>query len=201
MNISSFFIDRPIFASVISIIIVVAGLVADAAAADQRISRDRAADRRRQRAVSGRIAQDDRRNRHHAARAADQRRRERDLHELIVDARRRVLDHRDVPPRHRPRHGAGADPEPRQPGADAPAAGGAPDRPGHAEALARSHDGRVSHVPRRALRLAVSAQLRGHPDPGRAGAPAGRGRRARVRLGRLRDASVARSGKDRRHAT
>ena len=51
------------------------------------------------------------------------------------------------------------------------------------------------HVPRRPLRLAVPAQLRGHPDQGRAGAAARRGRRARVRLGRLRDASVARSGK------
>ena len=115
-----------------------------------------------------------------------------------ADARRRVLDHGDVPPGHGSRHGTGADSEPRQPGGRPRLPlSRAPDRPGDTEALARSHDGRVPHFARRALRLAVPAQLRRHPDPGRARAAARRGRRARVRLGRLRDAAVARSGQDR----
>ena len=47
--ISHFFIDRPVFASVISIVIVLAGLVAMRVAADRAVSRDR---RRREVTVS-----------------------------------------------------------------------------------------------------------------------------------------------------
>ena len=49
---STFFIDRPIFAAVLSLVILVAGALALLAAADQRVSRGRAADGRGARGVS-----------------------------------------------------------------------------------------------------------------------------------------------------
>ena len=52
MNLSKFFIDRPIFAGVLSVLIFLAGLIALRGAADLGIPRGRAAVGRRARAVS-----------------------------------------------------------------------------------------------------------------------------------------------------
>jgi hypothetical protein len=45
MNLSKFFIDRPIFAGVLSVLILLAGLIALRGAADLRVPGSRAADR------------------------------------------------------------------------------------------------------------------------------------------------------------
>ena len=150
MNISSFFIDRPIFASVLSIIIVVAGLVALPLLPVSEFPGGRAADRRGHRPLPGRVAEDDRRDRHHAARAADQRRRERDVSELLGDPDGSFtitvtfrlgtdLDDAQVQTQNRVSQARAA-----------PAGSRAADRPGDAEALAGSHDGRVPALARSA---------------------------------------------------
>ena len=63
MNFSHFFIRRPIFAGVLSIVIFLVGPDLAVAAAGQRIPGSRAADRRRARDVSRREPEDHRRNR------------------------------------------------------------------------------------------------------------------------------------------
>ena len=172
MNISSFFIDRPIFASVISIIIVVAGLVAMPLLPVSEYPGGRAAHGGGGGQLPRGVPDDDRRNRHYHARAADQRRRERALYQLLGRPRRRFtitvtfrlgtnLDDAQVQTQNRVTQARAA-----------PAGGRAPDRPRDAEALAGPHDGRVPALARSALRLAVPAQLRGDPDPGRSGAAA-----------------------------
>ena len=70
MNLSKFFIDRPIFAGVLSLLIFLAGLIALRGAADLRISGGRAAVGRGARAVPGRQPEGDRRDGGHAARGA-----------------------------------------------------------------------------------------------------------------------------------
>src|SRR5271170_1479250 len=110
--------------------------------------------------------------------------------------RRHLFHHGDVQTRHRPRHCAGADSEPCGAGRDAPAGRRATDWAGHAEALAGSDHGCVLEIRRRPLRFAISAQLRRHSNQGRAGAAARHGRCARLRIRRLRHALVARSRKD-----
>ena len=80
MNISKFFIDRPIFAGVLSVLIFVAGPARAALAADFRISGGRAAVGRRARHLSGRQPARDRRDRGDADRRTDQRRRRHALH-------------------------------------------------------------------------------------------------------------------------
>ena len=89
MGFGHFFVDRPIFASVISIVLVIVGLVALRRPADRAVSGDRAADHRGDGAVSRRQRRDDRRDGRRAAGAADQRRRGHDLHELARHRRRR----------------------------------------------------------------------------------------------------------------
>ena len=92
MRISHFFIDRPIFAAVVSIVFVILGGVSLRAPAGRAISRDRAADHQRHRPVSRRQRRGRRRHRRRADRAADQRRREHALHVVELDGRRPLLD-------------------------------------------------------------------------------------------------------------
>ena len=96
MRISHFFIDRPIFASVVSIVFVILGGVSLFAAADRAISGDRAADHQRHRPVSRRQRRRRRLDRGRADRGADQRRREHALHVVELDGRRPLLDRRDA---------------------------------------------------------------------------------------------------------
>src|SRR5262249_14742809 len=112
---------------------------------------------------------------HHPARAADQWRRERNLYELLGDTGRQLHDHRDLPAWHRSGHRASADAKPRSAGATPPARGGEPDRIDRAETLAGPDDGGFPAFEGWSLRLALPAHLRGHTDPGRAGAPARHG--------------------------
>ena len=67
MDFSKFFIDRPIFAAVLSIIIFVAGLIAIPIAAYQRIPERGTTGGHRARDLSRRQPQSDRRNRIDAA--------------------------------------------------------------------------------------------------------------------------------------
>ena len=78
-------------------------------------------------------------------------------------------------PGHRSRPGPGAGAEPRQPGAGAAARGRAPPGRDHAEALADPDHGRAPAVAGRQVRFAVPAQLRHAEGQGRAVAAARRG--------------------------
>ena len=112
---SRFFIDRPIFASVMSIVITLAGLVAipnlpvaqypqitpPSIIVSVQLPRRRRQGRRR----VGRRAH----------RAASQRRRRHDLHVVAVGQRRLVLAFRHVQAGRQPQFRPGAGPEPRQP--------------------------------------------------------------------------------------
>ncbi len=75
-------------------------------------------------------------------------------------ARRPLLDRGDLRSRHQSRYRAGAGAEPRGDRAAAPAAGRAPDRRHRAEELARPDDGRASLLARQVARPAVHLQLR-----------------------------------------
>ena len=198
MSFSHFFVRRPIFAGVLSAIIFIAG--AHLAAAACRSANTPRSCRRPwscARRIPGANPQDHRRNRRGAARAGDQRRRELALHVLAVDGRRRDDADRHVQARHRPRQGAGAGAEPRLAGPAEAARGSAAARRDDREGVARPHDGRAPVLAGRALRHALSAQLRDAASAGRARAHRGRRRGAGVRLRRLRDARVARPGQGR----
>ena len=119
MRISRFFIDRPIFAGVVSLVFVILGARLLRPAAGRAVSRDRAAGDQRHGPVSRRQRRGGRRHRRDAARAADQRRREHALHHVELDGRRPLHDRRHLRARHQSRHRAGAGAEPR---GDRPAA-------------------------------------------------------------------------------
>ena len=101
MNISKFFIDRPIFAGVLSVLILLGGHHRAVQAADLRVPGSGAAVGRGARAVSGREPEGDRRNGRFAARRADQRRREHAVHAVAGEQRRQPQHHRHVQARHR----------------------------------------------------------------------------------------------------
>ena len=94
---------------------------------------------------------------------------------------------------HRSRHRPGAGPEPGRDRRAAPARRGPPDRRHGAQELARHADGDPPQLARRLARPAVHLELREPADPGRAGPDRRRRRRARVRRAQLFDAHLARS--------
>ena len=114
---------------------------------------------------------------------------------------RRGDDQRDV--RHHAGPGSRPDrrPEPRQPGTR-PHAGGSPHHRHHRpEADDRLRDGRGRVHREGGVRLAVPEQLPGRLRQGRVEARARRGRRADLRRAQVRDAAVARSGSHGRAAS
>ena len=114
--ISHFFIDRPIFASVLSIVITLTGGDRAAVAADRPVPADHAAHRAGLDQLSRRQCPGGGRHGRRADRAAGQRRRGHALH-VVADGQRRLLHpHRHLRPRHRPEHGAGDGAEPRDAG-------------------------------------------------------------------------------------
>ena len=113
MRLTHFFIDRPIFATVLSIFVTLARSRRARDPAGRAVSGDRAADGAGHHLLSRRFRRDGRPHRRDAARAADQRRREHALHEQPIDRRRQAHDHGDVPDRHRSQRRADADAEPR----------------------------------------------------------------------------------------
>ena len=112
--ISHFFIDRPIFATVLSIVIVIVGGVALTQLPDRAVPGGRAADRPGHRDLPRRQRQDRRRHRRHADRAGGQRRREHALHVVALHQRRPDDSRRHVRAGHQPGHGPGAGAEPRR---------------------------------------------------------------------------------------
>ncbi len=112
--ISKFFIERPVLANVLAILMVVIGRRRAVQPAGRAISRRRAADRAGDDALSGRqrpTVVD--RHRGAADRAAGQRRRGHDLHAVLQRRRRHLYADGDVQDRHRPQLRAGAGAEPR----------------------------------------------------------------------------------------
>ena len=108
---SRFFIDRPIFAWVLSIVIVISGLACVSVAADRAVSADRAADDPGDRDLSRRECEDRVGRGRSADRGAGQRRRGHDLHVVDLHQQRAVHADRQLRGRHRHQHGpdAGAD--------------------------------------------------------------------------------------------
>ena len=198
MNLSKFFIDRPIFAGVLSVLIFVAGLLALRVMPISEYPGSRAAPGDRARDLSRRLAEGDRGDRRDADRGADQRRRGHALYVQPGDHRRRDDADGDLQARHRSRQGAAARAEPRLAGRAAPARGGALARHHHGEVVAQLHPGRASDLAERPLRHQLSAQLRRAERQGPAGADFRRRPDRHLRRRRLLHAHLARSAEDRR---
>ncbi len=111
--ISHFFIDRPIFASVLSIVVNAGRCRCAAGLAGGAVSRRYAADGAGDGLLSGGERPDRPRHRGRADRAAGQRRREHALHVVAVHQRRHLRADRDVQAGHGFRHGPGAGAESR----------------------------------------------------------------------------------------
>ena len=164
-------------------------------AAGRAISRDRAADHRRARAVSGRRRRDGRGDGRDADRAGDQRRRGHALHVvLFVERRRDGADHH-LQARHRSRPGAGAGAEPRVDRRAAPAGRSAPARHHHRQELARPDDGRAHAVAGQYLRPALRLQLCPLARARHTAQARRRRRPHHLRRARIFAAHLARSGK------
>ena len=133
MNLSKFFIDRPIFAGVLSLLIFLAGLISLMALPISEYPEVVPPTVVVRAAYPGRQPEGHRRDRRRAARAADQRRRGHALHVLAGDVRRRDDADGHVRARHRSRQGAGAGAEPRAAGAAAAAGRGPAARRHHRE--------------------------------------------------------------------
>ena len=150
------------------------------------------------RRLPGANPEDHRRDGRHAARTADQRRGEHALHVLAGDDRRHLDADCDLHARHQPRHWRRCRCRTAWPGAAAAAGGRAPAR---RDDIKSSPDiTMVVHLtsPDNRYDSLYMRNYAADPDPGRARASAGHGRRAHLRRGRLRHADLARSGQDRR---
>ncbi len=123
MNISRFFVDRPVFAGVLSVLIVVAGLIGLRALPISEYPEVVPPSIVVPRHLSRRQPDRHRRNGGDAARRADQRRRRHALHVQPGDIRRRSQRDGHIQAWHRPGQGAAARAEPRFAGRAAPARG------------------------------------------------------------------------------
>ena len=112
--ISRFFIERPVLANVLALVMVLDRRGRAAPPAGRAISERRAADRSGHDALSRRQRADADRHRRPADRAAGQRRPEHDLHAVDQRRRRHLYADRHLRDRHGPRPGAGAGAEPRR---------------------------------------------------------------------------------------
>ncbi len=162
-------------------------------AADQRISRDRPADDRRERHLCGRVRRGHRRNRRGADRAGDQRRRQYALRGVAIDRQRRGRDQRRLQAGNEHRPGAGAGAESGLDRLAAIAGRGAARRRDRAQELARPDAGDPSDLARRDLGSAIHFQLRHDQHQGCHHPHRRRGRYDRLRRARLFHAGLARS--------
>ena len=193
---SHFFIDRPIFATVVSVVITLTGAIALYRAADRAVSPDHAAGdpgddqlSRRQRPGRGRHGG-------RARRTTSQRRRGHALHVVADGQRRLVLVDGHLRRRHRPEHGPGDGAKPGDAGhadlADAGAKSGHHDP----QADARHLDDRQLLFQDRPLRRPLSEQFRHDQRARRTAADRRRIGREHLRSARLQHSRLARSSKD-----
>ena len=112
MKIAHFFIDRPVFAIVLSIVTIIAGSIAVFTLPIAQYPGDRAADRHRQRHLPRSQCRNRREDRRHADRRTDQRRGGYALHVQPVDQHRKHEPDGDVQGGHESRRGPGAGAEP-----------------------------------------------------------------------------------------
>ncbi len=191
-----FFIDRPIFAAVLSIVITLAGGISLWSPAGGAVSRHHAADGRGLRLLSRRQRAGRRRHGRRSDRAAGQRRREHDVHVVAVHQRRQLHPDGHVQARRRPEHGPGAGAEPRVAGRADPARPGQAPRRGGEEEVAQHPDDRQRVLAGQHPEQPLPEQLRDDPDPRRAG-PARRRRRHHLhRPAELQHAGLARPAED-----
>ena len=191
--ISKFFIERPVLANVIAILMVLIGGVCAVQPAGRAISRRRAADRAGHDALSRRQRQDRDRHRGAADRAAGQRRRGHALHAVLQRRRRHLHADRDVRDRHRPRLRAGAGAEP-----GVERAGALPQAVQAQGVTVQKKSTAILQIvtltsPDGTLRQPVPQQLRHHQPAGRARPAARRRQRHGVRRRPVLDAGLARS--------
>ena len=186
----SFFIDRPIFAAVLSIFIVIAGLAAMRVLPVAQYPEIAPPVVTVQRGLPGRLGAGARADRRRAAREPDQRRREHDLHELDLDLAGRGADPGHLRHRHRRRQGGAQRQQPRQAGRAAPAARGAPPGRDGGEGLLGVPAGARLLLARRPLRRRLHLELRDDERARPAQARAGHHQRADLRRQGLRDAHL-----------
>ena len=194
--ISKFFIERPVLANVIAILMVVIGIVSLFAlpvaqypnVVPPTVSGDHPLSRR----------QRPHRDRHGgtADRAAGQRRRGHALHAVLRRRRRQLFADRHLRDRHRPQRGAGAGAEPRVVGDGGIAAIGAGAGRQRPEEVDGDPGDRDADVAGRTLRQPLSQQLCDDPAEGRDRPPARRRQRQRVRRRPVLDARLARPRQD-----
>ncbi len=158
MNISSFFIDRPIFASVIALFITLLGAFAYPALPLAQYPEIAPPSVAVVAAFPGRLGRDDGRDDRGADRAGGQRRRGHALHALDLEPGA-DLDHRHLPARHRHRYRAGAGPEPGRARRAAPARAGPPDRRHRHQAGDRLPDGRGADHDRSAISTSTMSAI------------------------------------------
>ena len=189
---SRIFIDRPIFAWVLAIIVMLGGHRRAHRAADRAISRHRADQRQHPRQLSGRLGRDGREQRHADPRAAAHRARRAALFQRELELARPVAHHRHVRQGHRSRHRPGAGAEQGPAGDLAPAAAGAAaGRAGHQVQRRRPADRRGLRHHRHARPTSTSPTTSSSNIQDPLSRIPGRRRHQRVRLA-ARDAHLAR---------
>ena len=194
-----FFVDRPVFSTVISVVIVLAGLVAvftlpiaqypDVTPPTVLVTASYPGANAAHRARYGRRAD----------RGAGQRRGRHDVHVVALHQRRRLQPGDHVQAGHGLRHGPGARAEPRLARFAGHSGAGAERRHHDQKAVAQHADDREPGLAQRearraaALRQPLPQQLRHALRQGRAGPPAGRRRHRLSRRARLQHPRLARS--------
>jgi len=191
---SRFFIDRPIFAAVLSIVITLGGLISVIHLPLAQFSTHHAADRIRDGHVPRREREGRGRGGGGPHRAVHQRRRRDDVHVVPVHQRRLLQPDGHLSSGDRPEHGPGAGAEPRQPGDPESAGRDQGGRRDDAQALARHPHGHCPQFAQGALQAAIPEQLRAAANQGRAVARRGGGRCLPVWPARLQYAGMAKPG-------
>ena len=197
MNISKFFIDRPIFAGVLSVLILLAGIIAmfklPISEYPEVVPPSVVVHAQYPGANPKVIAETV------ASPLEEQINGVEDMLYMQSQANSdgNLTHHRHVQARHRPGQGAAAGAEPRVASAAAPAGRREAARRDDHQVVADADDGGSPDLAEQPLRHDVSAQLRADQREGPARADPGRGRSAAVGLGRLLDAHLARSAEGR----
>ncbi len=178
---SRFFIERPVFATVLAIIIVLAGLVSARVAAGGAVPGDRAAHRHDHRHLPRRFGRDPGAHRGRTDRGAAVGRREPAVLQLQLGLQRPDDDHRHLRRRHRHRQGHLQRQQPRAARHAAPARRGAAQRRAGGQALEQLPARRCGQLARPVARHALPVELRDAEHRRRVEARAGRGRRLHLR--------------------